>query len=285
MILLSGITGRIGGAAARALLAAGNSDVCAIVRSPDKPLPEVFSRIDRRTADMNDVDALRAAMTGVQSALLVAPNGSAQHDLEKNFIDAAAAAGVAHIVKISSMEASASARAPIPKLHYLGEQYLRAAGPAWTILQPNFFMQNFLMYAAGIKGQQSFTLPFADASIAPVDCEDIGAVVATLLGNEAHFGKTYTLTAESAVSLNDIAADFSDVCGQPIRYVDLPPAEFRAFMQKIVPDAWLADAVSDLFEEIRGGGLAATSTDLRTLLARAPTTMRDFIFRHKEAFC
>jgi uncharacterized protein YbjT (DUF2867 family) len=284
-ILLSGVTGRIGSAAARVLVQNGNTDLRVIVRNPDVELPEELQAAERVQADFGDAASIQSAMQNVSSALLVAPNGEQQFELERNFIDAANAAGVSHVVKISSMEAGPDAQAPIPKLHYKAEQHLRASGMGWTFLRPNFFLQNFLMYAQSIKAQQLFALPFGDTAMAPVDTADVGAVAAAVLGAEDHAGKIYNLTATELTTLAEIAETFSQVCDQPVRYVDQDPAEFRAFMLKIVPNPWLASAVSDLFDEIRAGSLAETSTDIHDILGRNPATVRSFVECYRAAFC
>lgn len=285
MILVTGVTGRIGSAAAAALAERGNASVRVLVRDAGATLHSNLAPLQRVTGDLSVRDSLGQAMRGVKSALLVAPNGENQFELEKNFIDAASEAGVEHVVKISSMEAGANARAPIPQLHHKAEEYLRASGMDWTCLRPNFFLQNFLMYSQTIKAQQFFALPFAEAKIAPVDTHDIGAVAAKILGAAEHAGKSYDMTATTTSSLSDVAEVFSQVCEQPIRYIDQDPAEFRAFMVKIVPSAWLANAVADLFEEIRAGSLAEVSTDMADILGRAPVTTAAFVERYRSAFC
>lgn len=93
--------------------------------------------------DVTDPALLEKALTGVEKALMIMPNGEHQLLIEQQFIDVAKAQGVRHLIKMSSIEAVADAKAPIPKIHYASEQYLKKSGLDWTMIKPNFFMQNF----------------------------------------------------------------------------------------------------------------------------------------------
>ena len=117
MILLTGVTGKTGGATLKALLGKG-VPLRAIVRNPEKAAALKDAGVDLVVGDATDRAVVDAALRGVERALMVMPNGEGQLGFEKQFIDAAKAAGVQQLVKMSSMEAVADARAPIPKVHW-----------------------------------------------------------------------------------------------------------------------------------------------------------------------
>jgi uncharacterized protein YbjT (DUF2867 family) len=285
MILVAGITGRVGGAAARAILKSG-TPVRALVRSTSKAVAESLRAADIVQGDLGDRDSLGKAMAGVDTALLVAPNSSGQLELERNFIDVAVASGVRHVVKISSMEAAPDAHAPFPMIHYAAEQHLKASGLKWTILQPNFFMENMFMFAKSIREQRKFALPFGNARSASVCCNDVGeAAGVILLDGSGHEGRTYRLTAGSLLSFAEIAEAFSRVCGTRVDYVDMDPEEFRLNMSRFVKSEWHVNAVCALFNEIKGGALEITTTDLQDLLRREPESWEAFATRHRSEFC
>jgi hypothetical protein len=59
---------------------------------------------------------------------------------------------------------------------------------------------------------------------------------------------------------------------------------FRGIMQKVLPNAWHADAVVQLFAEIAAGGLNYTTDTFRQLMGRAPISLAQFIRDHLNAY-
>ncbi len=176
MILLTGATGKTGGEVARQLAAKGV--ICrALVRDAEKAASLTDSGIELVIGDMGDQAILAEALLGVDKAILILPNSAKQETLEKQFIDAASKAGVAHLVKLSSMEAVANTDSPIPAMHYAVEQHLKGSGMSWTMIRPNFFMQNLLSSAGTIKDKQGIFLPLGNGKTGMSDSRDIAALI------------------------------------------------------------------------------------------------------------
>ena len=188
MILLTGITGKVGDATARSIAARGAS-ARAIVRDAEKAAPLAQLGIELIVGDLGDGDTVRQAMEGVDKALIILPNSHDQEAMEKQFTDIAVAAGVQHLVKLSSMESVAEATAPIPRVHWAVEEYIRAADIASTMVKPNFFMQNMLTSAATIKSMNKFFLPMGKAVTAMGDTRDVGDFVGEVLTGTGHEGR------------------------------------------------------------------------------------------------
>ncbi len=276
MILVSGASGRIGSATLAALTGAGHA-AKGLVRTAAKHEHHVVGAFDDRPS-------LDAALAGVERALLVCANSRGQQTLESAFVDACIDNGVREIIKISAMEAGPDASSPIPQAHYAVEQRIRASSLKWTFLQPNFFMQNLLMFAGGIKATGQFALPFGDARVAPVDCADVGAVAANLLVQGVPHGRSLQLSGPELLTFTEIARELSAACDREIRYLDIAPADFANFMAGVVPDPWHADAVCRLFAEIKAGALAHTDNTLSQQLGRPPTRLADFASNFRAAF-
>lgn len=274
MILLTGTTGRVGRAAASALLNA-SVPFRVLVRDP-KRLPLTDARIEVMTGDLGDPQSVRRALEGIERALIVMGNHPDQASLERQFATLAREAGVAHLVKISSMEASADASAILPRNHYETEQHIVASGIDWTFLRPNFYMQNMLMYAESIKRAGSFALPLGVATTAMIDTQDVGEVAAAVLSGEGHAGQIYELTGPDLISFHEVARRLGDVVGYSICYVEQTPEEFRATLERFIASRWQLDAVCELFAEIAAGSLAYRTENVRELLGRAPATIESF---------
>ena len=282
MILLTGATGRVGHATASALLNAGLS-FRVLVRDPAK-LTLTDSRIEVITGDLGETQSVQRALEGIERALIVMGNHPDQAVIERQFATLAREAGVAHVVKISSMEASADASAVLPRNHYETEQHIAASGMDWTFLRPNFYMQNMLMYAESIKRTGSFALPLGAALTAMIDTQDVGDVAAAVLSGHGHEGKIYELTGPDLMSFHEVAWRLADVIGHNVCYVEQAPEEFRDTLERFIASRWQLDAVCELFAEIAAGSLAYRTGSVHQLLGRAPANIESFAQRYAAIF-
>jgi len=275
VILLTGVTGKTGGEVAKQLLARGVR-FRALVRNEAKAASLKAAGADLVAGDMGDAEAVKRALTGIDKALLILPNGRNQQADEQRFTDLARAAGVKHLVKMSSMEAVPHAKTAIPQAHWAVEEYIRASGLAWTMVKPNFFMQNLLTSAGSIKAQRRFSLPMGNGTTGMADVRDIGAVCAEVLTGTGHAGKSYEITGPEVLTFHDVASRFSEVLGVKVEYVPMPMEQFRERMTNVL-EPWHLNAVCELFREIAETGLDHTTDTFRKLTGRDPISLRQFI--------
>jgi uncharacterized protein YbjT (DUF2867 family) len=283
MILLTGVTGKTGGATAQALLAKGQK-FRAIVRNEEKAAALKAAGVELVVGDMTDAAVLGRALAGVEKALLIAPNGQQQLAHERQFVDAAVKAGVRHLVKMSSIEATPTVTSPIASIHYAAEQYIEQSGLAWTFMKPSFFMQNFLANAGTIKEQDKFFLPMGGGLVAMIDCGDIGAATAAVLAGNGHAGKRYELTGPEVLNFEAAAERLSQALGRKIQYVNVPMDAYRQTLARFLTNEWHLNAVLALFGEIAGCTDAATTDTVEQLTGRKPVALVDFVTRHKAVF-
>lgn len=282
MILLTGVTGKTGGETARQLVQKG-ARLRAIVRDAAKAADLASAGVELVVGDVADAATVRRALDGVEKAFILLPNGKRQRELELQFTDLAVAAGVKHLVKMSSMEAVADAKTPIPQAHWAVEEHIRASGLPWTMVKPNFFMQNLLSSAASIRTQQRFSLPMGKGTTGMADVRDIGAVCAEVLTGKGHAGKSYEITGPEVLTFDDVAERFSQVLGVKIEYVPMPMEVFRERMKNVL-EPWHLDAVSQLFREIDEIGLDHVTDTFRKLIGREPISLKRFIEDHRAVF-
>ena len=226
MILLTGATGKTGGEVAKQL-AANNIPFRALVRDPDKAAALKDLGAEIVVGDMADAEAVSKALSGVEKAVLIMANGEHQLTMEKLFTDLAVAAGVKHLVKLSSMESEPGTTKPIPKMHVDSEDYIRASGLAWTMIRPTFFTQNFLASARTINGGDEIVMALGNAVVAPTDLRDVAEIIRLVLTDDAHLNKSYDMTGPEVMTLSEAAEKFSKVLGREIRYVAQPVERVR----------------------------------------------------------
>jgi uncharacterized protein YbjT (DUF2867 family) len=135
-----GATGRLGGNVAAALAERGVK-ARARVRRPSAglPLPAVHAELDAPAA-------LAAALDVVDRLLLLTAHGADQERHEAALIDAAVAAGVRRVVKISGSAASLGPNGPSATVvaHRRSEQRIERGGMAFVFLRPSFYMHNLV---------------------------------------------------------------------------------------------------------------------------------------------
>lgn len=283
MILLTGVTGNVGGATAAALTKIG-LNFRALARTPDKVQPDISLRNEIIPGDLADVSVMREILQGVDRMLLVTPNGTEQAVLEKSVVDLATQAGVKQVVKISSIEAGPEAVAPVARLHYEVEQYMDGGIPHAAFLRPTFYMQTLFTMAQPIKTAGVLPLPLGDTKISMVDVRDLGQAAANILADDEYRDGVFPVTGTVPTSLTDIAATMSTVLGREIKYVDLPEQAYRDQLNQVLDDDWRIDAICTLFEEIKAGALDHEFPCIDTITGKVAITLEEFITDHKHVF-
>ncbi|WP_433430228.1 NmrA family NAD(P)-binding protein [Nonomuraea sp. CA-141351] len=284
MILVTGATGSIGTHLVRLLLEQGVA-FKALVRDAAKGRA---LGCDVVAGDFDEPASLAAAMDGVDTMFLNA--GGAQPvegeqpmiRQQKAAIDAARAAGVSDVVKVSVWGAHRGGRLA-EGAHWEIEEYVKASGLGWTMLRPSGFMQNFITGAGAFTADGKLVDGFGGAPVSYIDCHDIAACAAALLTGSHGFGETYVLTGPRALTAAEIAGELSAALGRTVGHVEVPPAELAAALRSQGSPAQFADDFAELCREVAAGSLAATTTAVRDLTGRSPRTFAEFLAANAEA--
>ncbi len=241
-ILVTGATGKQGGATARRLLADGRQ-VRALVRDPAAPAATALAAAGAQLArgDFDDPASLSPALDGVAAVFGLPPvafgPAGPEKDLEaargRMLIDAAAAAGIEQVVfstVASSSASSAESRDPTGK--ELIEQYLRDHVAQPTILRPVRFMTNYLgvgvMGIDGIAGGVHRHLFPPNEPMQIIALEDIAEFAALAFADPARFaGRTLELAGDQPTPV-EAAAAITAATGIPVRYEQLTDGEAAA---------------------------------------------------------
>lgn len=283
MILITGATGKTGSAAVQEL-SNRNIPFRVLIRNEDKLNQITDMGGEVIIGAIEDDAALNQAMEGVQKALVLLPNSEQQLFLEKKVVDAALEANVQHIVKMSSMEAVPEATSPIPKLHMQSENYIKNSGMNWTMIKPNFFMQNLLGSGKTIVEQNKFFLPMGEGKAGMIHTKDVGTVIAKVLSENGHEGQNYEVTGPEILSFHDVAEIFSKVLGKKVDYINVPIDEYKKTLSQFLTNQWHLDSVIDLFKDIAEGGIEDKTDTFQDLIGKSPCSLEQFIQEYSFVF-
>jgi len=282
MILITGATGRIGGATLKQLTRRG-VPARALVHNPEKAAGGGLG-VETVIGDLAQPRSLEAALEGVTSALLVSPLNPRQVELQGNFIDAAKRAGRVHVVKISGLGTGLDSPVRSGRWHAQTEKHLEDSGLPFTHLRPPFFMQNILRFVPTIRASGEFVGALNRGKVAMIDVEDIAAVAATVLTASGHAGEAYTVTGPEALSYRDVAEKLSWRLGRPVTYKNLPLEAMRERLLASGMPEWHVDVQVD-FSTALGAGHASTVTDtVEAVTGKPPRTFEQFIREHMALF-
>ncbi len=270
---VTGATGRLGGRIAR-LLAAAGVEQRLVVRTPARAPVLPGSTVAQASYD--DGDAVRRALDGLEVVLMVSAAES-EHRLDEHraFVDAAAAAGVRHLVYVSFFGAAPDATFTLARDHHVTEQHVEQSGMAWTFLRDNLYSDFFPLLAGDdgvIRG------PAGDGRVSAVAQDDIAAAATSVLVDPvAHEGRTYSLTGPEALTLTEAAATMSRVLGRDVAFEDETVEEAYASRASYGAPGWQLDAWVSTYTAIAAGELAAVTDDVELLTGRPPRSLEDLL--------
>jgi len=255
MFFVSGITGKVGGAAARRLLDAGHA-VRALVRDPSKAAGWVGMGVDVRQGDLNDAAAVAAALEGVEGAFLMMPPLLApapDHPEAKatiaSYREALRQAPPPRLVVLSSIGSErSSGLGNITSTHLLEEALADAPFPT-AFVRAGSFLENYafgLQAAAASGWLDTFQAP-TDRATPHVATADIGGEVARLLAGGWSGRKIVELG--SPATPDDLARAMGEVLGRPVRARSIPREEWAARLQAM----GIAPGGTGSYEEMMDG--------------------------------
>jgi uncharacterized protein YbjT (DUF2867 family) len=264
-ILILGGTGKTGRRVAQRLRDAGHS-----------PRVASRSRGDVRF-DLGEPSTWPAALAGIDAAYLVEPQVQGTEEGQRRlprFVAAAVAAGARRLVMLSAPGVAGNPAHPL----WRAEEAVKRSGLEWTIVQPNWFAQNFseTFWRPGILAG-ALVLPTGTGTTAFVDAGDIADVAAAALTRDGHHGQTYVLTGPRAISFGEATALIGQATGATVRHVDIAPEDFiQAQIDDGVP-VRVASQLTRLYGSIRDGQAAAIFDGVQRALGRQPRAFEDYV--------
>ena len=238
MYAITGITGKVGGALARGLLATGQP-VRAVVRDAAKAQQWAALGCDVAVGAMEDAVALAEAFNGATAVFILPPpvfDPEPGYPETQAVIDsvvaALEAARPAKVVCLSTVGADA-VQDNLLSQRTMMEAALSALPLTFTFLRPAWFLDNAAWDVTSARETgliQSFLLP-TDRALPMVAAEDVGRAAAELIQQDWTGTRIVELEGPARVSPDDLAAAFATVLGRPVRAVPVPRETWEALFR------------------------------------------------------
>jgi uncharacterized protein YbjT (DUF2867 family) len=273
-ILVTGGTGRVGSEVVKELQKR-KAEIRLLVRKSDAPAP---AGVEAAIGDLLDPVSVAKAMDGVDKLYLL--NAVLPDELTQGLIayDLAKKLKLRHVVYHSVFRVERFKDVPHFASKFAIEAALREFDVPFTIIRPNYFMQNDATLKDAITKTGVYPMPLGKAGISAVDIRDIAEAAAIALTSNGHFGKTYNLNGPEVLSGPRIASIWSELLGKEIRHPGDDMDAFEAQMRKTAP-SWSAFDIRMMFEGYLERGFIAEDGDLETLtklLGHPPRRYEDF---------
>jgi uncharacterized protein YbjT (DUF2867 family) len=259
MFLVTGITGKVGGATAEHVLAHGKK-VRALVRNREKAAHWANQGVELVDGDWNDSAAIEHALKGVEGAFVMlpavwapSPDFKEARGVIANYVEALTRASPPRVVALSSMGANRTSGLGMITALSLLEQGFRDLTLPIAYVRAGGFFENFLY---GLHVAQGGTLPVyynpTDRKSTMVATNDIGAEVAALLTGPAWSGHR-AIELGSMVSADEAATQLGEVLKVDVNAFAVPRAGWpAAFEQLGVPKGQTGPAEA-MYDAVNSG--------------------------------
>ena len=279
--VITGATGNIGSLVVQRLIEGGVRPRV-FVRELQKARALYGDRVDVVVGDRADAASMRAALTGADKVFLV----NSGHELaacDEIAAKGAKAAGVKHLVKLSSYDARP--RVGTGVWHARGESAIRASGIPFTFVQPSGFMSNALFWARSIKAQAVVRSSTGDGKIPFIHSQDIADVATAVLTAQGYDGQSLPITGPEALSYAEMTEKISSAIGKPIQFEAMAEEEDHRQMIARGDSPDIVAAHLSIYRAIREGRLATVTDTVERVLGRKPITFDQWARENATSFC
>ncbi len=259
MFLVMGITGKVGGATARRLLAQGKA-VRALVRDRAKAASWAEKGVELVDGDWNDAAAIERALQGVEGAFVMlpavwapSPDFREARGVIANYVEALTKVPAPRVVALSSMGADRTSGLGMITALSLLERGFRDLTLPIAFVRAGGFFENFLY---GLHVAEGGALPVTynptSRKSTMVATNDIGAEAAKLLTGPAWSGHR-VIELGSMVSPDEVAAQLGEAMQRDVKAFAIPRAEWPAAFEQFGVPKGRTGAAEAMFEAVNAG--------------------------------
>lgn len=285
-VLVTGASGVLGRQVVERLLALDTQGVIATTRNP-AGLDDLAARgVEVRHADFDDPDSLVAAFAGAQRALIISTDvldGTDRRVRQHTAaIEAAAAAGVEHLLYTSIVNPHEGNPVVVADDHRRTEAALAASGVRWTALRHSIYSEIALLSLPAAVASGTLYAAAADGAVGFVTRADCAAAAAAALVDPDLAEGPIDVTGPEALTRHDLAAITSEVAGRAVTYVPIDVDSAVAGMVDAGMPAPVAQAMVTFDTAAAAGELDVVSSSVADLTGREPTSFASFLRAHKD---
>ena len=259
MFLVIGITGKVGGATAKHLLAHGK-EIRALVRNRGKAANWANQGVELVEGDWNDSAAIEQALKGVEGAFDMlpavwapSPDYKEAKGLIANYVEALTEAVPPRVVALSSMGANRTSGLGMITALSLLEQGFRDLKSPIAFVRAGGFFENFLF---GLHVAQGGTLPVyynpTNRKSTMVATKDIGAEIAKLLTGPAWSGHR-VIELGSMVSADEVAGQLGDVLKRDVKAFAIPREAWTGSFEQLGIPKGLTGPAEEMYQSVNAG--------------------------------
>ena len=277
-ILVTGAAGNLGSSIIENLVKkVPASDIIAGVRDLQSEKAKSYEAqgIEVRLTDFENKESLVEAFKGVDRVFNISTFGDVETSIRQqtNAVEAAKEDGVSQMIYSSAPRADVSDFV-LAGIHRERENIIKASGIPYVFVRNNWYVENELGTIQQCLNGAPWVTSAGEGKVAWVYRPDLGEATANVLAGEGHDNKAYELAGENLTQQQFVDA-VNEVTGKeiPLLAVD-SEAHAKMLKEAGVPEDFVSMLVM-IQRGIRDGGLEESLSDLKMLLGRKPTTVKE----------
>lgn len=167
------------------------------------------------------------------------------------------------------------------------EKAIEAMASDWTILRPNWFMQNFAepnFYLEAVRDSGVLKVPTGGQPVSFVDTRDIAGVAAAALMDSIHVRRAYTLTGPQALTFAEAAGRIGETAGHQVSHTDPPLADYLSGLAANGIAISQIEYYRRIYTQIQNGQTALISSAVEQVTGHPPRTFSAFAEENKSVW-
>ncbi|MGP9042873.1 SDR family oxidoreductase [Cytobacillus kochii] len=276
-VLITGATGNLGSKVVEYLLAKLSVEEVVVGVRDDKSQKAIGYKkkgLEVRIADFEKKDTLITAFKDIDRVFVISTFGDYETVMRQhsNAVGAAKETNVKQII-YPSVTRSEENEFFLAVLHRAREIAIIESSIPYVILRNNWYIENELNTIQGCMDGAPWVTSAGEGKIGWVYRPDLAEAAANVLVEDGHENNIYELSGEN-LTQQQFVDILNQVTGKEVPLVAVADASFEKMLKDAgVPEAYLPMLVMTQ-KGIREGGLESTHSDLKFLLKRPATSLR-----------